>query len=124
MHVCFARCATQGHIKVHDKKCELFADLGRLDGIQGFISYRNRCSFFILLISHLLMRDLAYTILRLPYDSEYDLIGSRGFVFLKYQPLKIIANTELSFSIRCHSCFSIKILNILKTYTSIFFWLA
>ena len=38
----------------------------------------------ILLISHLLPRDLAETILRHPYDVEYDLIGSKGDTFLKY----------------------------------------
>ena len=39
-----------------------------------------------LLISPLLTKDLAETILRQPYDREYDLIGSRGDAFLKYRP--------------------------------------
>ena len=39
-----------------------------------------------LLISHLLTRYLAETILRQPYDGEYDLIGSKGDAFLKYRP--------------------------------------
>ena len=35
-----------------------------------------------LLISHLLTRDLADTILLKPYDREYEQIGSRGEAFL------------------------------------------
>ena len=35
-----------------------------------------------LLISPLLTRDLADTILRQPYDGEYDRIGFRGEAFL------------------------------------------
>lgn len=37
-----------------------------------------------ILISHLLTRNLPKTILFQPYNDEYDLIGSRGDVFLKY----------------------------------------
>ena len=45
-----------------------------------------------LLISPLLTRDLAETILRQPYDGAYERIGSKGEAFLKYRPLKTREN--------------------------------
>ena len=56
-----------------------------------------------LLISHLLTRDLTDTILRQPYDGEYDLIGSKGDAFLKYRPLKTNENKVCDISIRRHN---------------------
>ena len=58
-----------------------------------------------LVISPFLTRDLAETILLQPYDGEYDLIGSRGDAFLKYQPLKTRENKVFGFSINRYNCF-------------------
>lgn len=51
----------------------LFAGLGQLAGIQGSFYTEMDDHVPTRLISHLLTRDLADTILRQPYDGEYDL---------------------------------------------------
>ena len=58
------------------------------------------------LISPLLTRDLAETILRQPYDEEYERIGSKGEAFLKYRPLNTRENRVFGLSIRRHNCLS------------------
>ena len=94
----------------------LFAGLGRVDEIYRSFQTEIDDPVLTLLISHLLTRDLYETILRHPYDGEYDLIGSRGDVFLKYRPLNTRENSVLGFSIRRHSCFpSITVLKFMSS---------
>ena len=82
----------------------LFADLGRVVGIHGSFHTDIVDHDPTLLISHLLTRDLADTILRQLYDGKYDLIGSRGKAFLKYSLLKTLENKVFGFSIRRYNC--------------------
>lgn len=53
-----------------------------------------------LLISYLLTRDLADTILCHPYNSEYDVVGFKRDVFLKCRLLKSWENKVIGFSIK------------------------
>ena len=70
-----------------------------------------------LLVSHLLIRDLAEKILLQPYDGEYDLIGSKDDSFMKYRSLKTRENKEFSFLIDRHNYFPI--MAILKSERSL-----
>ena len=62
--------------------------------------------YLIVLISHLLTRDLTDTIMCHPYDGEYDQISFMGDAFPKFCPLKTRENKVLVFSIKHHNCFS------------------
>ena len=60
----------------------LLAGLGRVVGSHGSFHADIKEPDPTFLISHLLARDLADTILHQPYDEEYERIGSRGEAFL------------------------------------------
>lgn len=98
----------------------LFAGLGRVVGRQGSFHNEIEDSDPTILISLLLTRNLAETILCHPYDRDYDLIGSRGDAFLKYCLLKNRENIVFGFSINRQNCFpSIVVLKILKFFNPI-----
>ena len=65
--------------------------------------------FPILLICHLLTRDLSDIIMHHPLDGDYDQIGSSGDAFLKYRPLKTRENKVLGFSITPQNFFYVGI---------------
>ena len=72
-----------------------------------------------ILISLSLTRDLTKTILRQPYDGEYDRIGSRGDAFLKYHPLKTRENKVFGFKISRHNYLpSISVLKSVRSLKS------
>ncbi|WZZ78447.1 hypothetical protein YC2023_099019 [Brassica napus] len=95
----------------------LLAGLGRVVGSHGSFHTEIEEPDLTRLISHLLTRDLAETILRQPYDEEYERIGSKVEAYLKCRPLKTRENKVFGLSIRRHNC--LPSITVLKSVMSL-----